>query len=80
MIRILIFVGTLASLLSGCSQLNPYMDKVKPLTDKIPLLKEEKGNSEKEASPYGNEDGKEDASQNEGIESKNEMSTEKDPL
>ncbi|WP_226617718.1 D-alanyl-D-alanine carboxypeptidase family protein [Cytobacillus firmus] len=80
MIRILIFVGTLASLLSGCSQLNPYMDKVKPLTDKIPLLKEEKGNSEKEASPHGNEDGKEDASQNEGIESKNEMSTEKDPL
>ncbi|WP_404324481.1 D-alanyl-D-alanine carboxypeptidase family protein [Cytobacillus firmus] len=56
------------------------MDKVKPLTDKIPLQKEEKGNSEKEASPHGNEHGKEDASQNEGIESKNEMSTEKDPL
>ncbi|MDF2036294.1 M15 family metallopeptidase [Cytobacillus oceanisediminis] len=83
MIRILIMAGTLGLFLSGCSQLYPYMDKVKPLMDKIPFLNEEKsleGNSEKEAAPHGKEEGKEDASQNEGIESKNEMSAEKDPL
>lgn len=83
MIKILIFAGTLAFLLSGCSQLDPYMDKVKPLMDKIPFLNEEKsleGNSEKEAAPHGNKEGKEDASQNEGIQSKNEMYDEKDPL
>lgn len=83
MIKILFFAGTLCFLLSGCSQLDPYMDKVKPLKDKIPFLKEEKsleGNSEKEAAPHGNEEGKEGASQIEGAESENEMSAEKDPL
>ncbi|WP_243503700.1 M15 family metallopeptidase [Cytobacillus oceanisediminis] len=83
MIKILIFAGTLAFLLSGCSQLDRYKDKVKQLTDKIPLLQEEKsleGNSEKEAVPDGSEVDKEGASQNEGTESKNEMSAEKDPL
>ncbi|WP_282172170.1 M15 family metallopeptidase [Cytobacillus firmus] len=38
------------------------------------------GNSEKEAVPEGNEEDKEDASQNESTESKNEMSAEKDRL
>ncbi|MBT2686775.1 M15 family metallopeptidase [Bacillus sp. ISL-47] len=51
--------------------------------DKIPFLQEEKsleGNSEKEAVPDGSEEDKEGVSQNEGTESKNEMSAEKDPL
>lgn len=83
MIKILIFAGTLAFLLSGCSQLYRYKDKVKPLMDEIPFLQEEKsleGNSEKEAVPEGSEEDKEDASQNESTESKNEMSAEKDRL
>ncbi|MBG9586053.1 M15 family metallopeptidase [Cytobacillus firmus] len=83
MIKILIFAGTLAFLLSGCSQLDGYKDRVKPLIDKIPFLQEEKsleGNSEKEAVPEGSEEDKEDASQNESTESKNEMSAEKDRL
>ncbi|MBX9972664.1 D-alanyl-D-alanine carboxypeptidase family protein [Cytobacillus firmus] len=40
--KIIIMAGTLSLLLSGCSQLDPYLDKVQPLIEKIPFLGEEK--------------------------------------
>ncbi|GLB61157.1 M15 family metallopeptidase [Cytobacillus sp. NCCP-133] len=39
--KILILAGTLGILLSGCSQLDPYIEKVEPLIEKIPFLKKE---------------------------------------
>ncbi|MCM3704915.1 MULTISPECIES: M15 family metallopeptidase [Cytobacillus] len=39
--KILIMAGTLSLLLSGCSQLDPYLDKAKPFIEKIPFLGEE---------------------------------------
>ncbi|MBG9448991.1 peptidase M15 [Cytobacillus firmus] len=40
--KIIIMAGTLSLLLSGCSQLDPYLDKAKPLIEKIPFLGEDK--------------------------------------
>ncbi|MDM5229562.1 M15 family metallopeptidase [Cytobacillus sp. NJ13] len=40
--KIIIMAGTLSLLLSGCSQLDPYLDKVQPLIEKIPFIGEEK--------------------------------------
>lgn len=40
--KIIIMAGTLSLLLSGCSKLDPYMEKVQPLIEKIPFLGGEK--------------------------------------
>ncbi|WP_264738277.1 D-alanyl-D-alanine carboxypeptidase family protein [Cytobacillus firmus] len=50
--KIIIMAGTLSLLLSGCSQLDPYLDKVQPLIEKIPFLGEEKSLEEP---PQGDE-------------------------
>ncbi|UOE54067.1 M15 family metallopeptidase [Bacillus sp. CMF12] len=71
--KIIIMAGTLSLLLSGCSQLDPYLDKVQPLIEKVPFLGEEKSleeppqedespkRDENSAGEAGNED-------NEGIQ------------
>ncbi|MDF2035424.1 M15 family metallopeptidase [Cytobacillus oceanisediminis] len=69
--KIIIMAGTLSLLLSGCSQLDPYLDKVQPLIEKIPFLGEEKSleeppqedespkREENSAGEAGNEDNEE---------------------
>ncbi|KON87550.1 peptidase M15 [Sporosarcina globispora] len=75
--KIIIMAGTLSLLLSGCSQLDPYMDKVQPLIEKIPFLGEERSLEEppqEDESSKGEENSAEEA----GSEDKEEVQN--DPL
>ncbi|CAM3498096.1 LD-carboxypeptidase LdcB [Aeromicrobium ponti] len=81
--KILLLAGTLSLFLSGCSQLDPYMDKVKPLIEKVPFLQEDKSmedNQGKDASPQEVENSSDEASGDAGTENNNEPPAERDPL
>ncbi|MEK3819828.1 M15 family metallopeptidase [Cytobacillus sp. FSL W8-0315] len=78
--KIIIMAGTLSLLLSGCSKLDPYMEKVQPLIKKIPFLGGEKSLEEP---PLEDESSKEEENSaeeagNEGKEGKEEIQN--DPL
>ncbi|MCS0790396.1 M15 family metallopeptidase [Cytobacillus firmus] len=69
--KIIIMAGTLSLLLSGCSKLDPYMEKVQPLIEKIPFLGGEKSLEEP---PQEDESSKEENSAEEaGNEGKEEI-------
>ncbi|MFD5848797.1 D-alanyl-D-alanine carboxypeptidase family protein [Cytobacillus pseudoceanisediminis] len=78
--KIIIMAGTLSLLLSGCSKLDPYMEKVQPFIEKIPFLGGEKSLEEP---PLEDESSKEEENSaeeagNEGKEGKEEIQN--DPL
>lgn len=74
--KVIIMAGTLSLLLSGCSKLDPYMEKVQPLIEKIPFLGGEKSLEEP---PQEDESSKEENSAEEaGNEGKEEIQN--DPL
>ncbi|MCS0672074.1 D-alanyl-D-alanine carboxypeptidase family protein [Cytobacillus firmus] len=75
--KIIIMAGTLSLLLSGCSKLDPYMEKVQPLIEKIPFLGGEKSLEEP---PQEDESSKEEENSAEeaGNEGKEEIQI--DPL
>lgn len=69
--KIIIMAGILSLLLSGCSKLDPYMEKVQPLIEKIPFLGGEKSLEEP---PQEDESSKEENSAEEaGNEGKEEI-------
>ncbi|MBU8731602.1 D-alanyl-D-alanine carboxypeptidase family protein [Cytobacillus oceanisediminis] len=78
--KIIIMAGTLSLLLSGCSKLDPYMEKVQPLIEKIPFLGGEKSLEEpplEDESSKEEENSAEEAGK-EGKEGKEEIQN--DPL
>ncbi len=81
--KILLLTGMLSLLLSGCSQLDPYLEKAQPLIEKIPFLNEEKGmeeTPEDNSSSQGEENNAESNTDEEGTVNEDENTVEEDPL
>ncbi|MBU8771195.1 MULTISPECIES: M15 family metallopeptidase [Cytobacillus] len=75
--KIIIMAGTLSLLLSGCSKLDPYMEKVQPLIEKIPFLGGEKSLEEP---PQEDESSKEEENSAEEAGNEGKEEIQNDPL
>lgn len=75
--KIIIMAGTLSLLLSGCSKLDPYMEKVQPLIEKIPFLGGEKSLEEP---PLEDESSKEEKNSAEEAGNEGKEEIQNDPL
>ncbi|MBY0154875.1 M15 family metallopeptidase [Cytobacillus oceanisediminis] len=75
--KIIIMAGTLSLLLSGCSKLDPYMEKVQPLIEKIPFLGGEKSLEEP---PLEDESSKEEENSAEEAGNEGKEEIQNDPL
>ncbi|RBP87070.1 D-Ala-D-Ala carboxypeptidase [Cytobacillus firmus] len=75
--KIIIMAGTFTLLLSGCSKLDPYMEKVQPLIEKIPFLGGEKSLEE---SPQEDDSSKEEENSAEEAGNEGKEEIQDDPL
>lgn len=75
--KIIIMAGTLSLLLSGCSKLDPYMEKVQPLIERIPFLGGEKSLEEP---PLEDESSKEEENSAEEAGNEGKEEIQNDPL